>query len=192
MTNRKTTGLTIERVPWADLKPHTANARNGDVDAIAESVVENGVYRPIVCAKDGTILAGHHLYYALGQLGDRPEVDIVRLDVDPGSTEATKIMIADNRTADLGGYDDGLLLALLQSLDDTAGTGYLETDVTSLADLLNHTATDYDNQDTQLADEVERATWPTITIKEVPPDVFAIWDTLEGEPIDRLRNLLNT
>jgi hypothetical protein len=89
----------------------------------------NGVYRPIYCAEDLTILAGHHLYSALGELA-ADEVDIIRLPINPDSTEATRIMLADNRTADLGIYDEGLLMELIRDLADTtygiAGTGYTE------------------------------------------------------------------
>lgn len=120
-------GLEIERVPWESLKPHPENPRNGDVDAIAESVVVNGVFRPVITARDGTILAGHHLWYALGQLRHK-EVDIVRLDLDPYSHEAIRTMVSDNRTSDLGRYDDSLLMELLHQLEDTddglSGTGY--------------------------------------------------------------------
>jgi len=128
--------MQIETVPWDSLKPHQANPKNGDVDAIVQSVLRNEVYRPVITANDGTILAGHHLWYALGELR-RDRVDIVRLDVDPDSARARRIMIADNRTADLGSYDDGLLVELLQQLqkdDDLLGTGFTEDDLHELLD----------------------------------------------------------
>lgn len=49
--------------------------------------------------------------------------------------EATAFMLADNRTADLGGYDDGLLAAILAeqaASDNLAATGYNEADVAAL------------------------------------------------------------
>jgi hypothetical protein len=135
--------LTIERVPWDSLRNHPKNPRAGDTEAIVASIQANEVYRPIITARDGTILAGHHLWFALGEL-NRAEVDIVRLDVDPASPQATRIMLADNRTADLGRYDDGLLIELLQTLDaqdspanELWGTGYTDDD---LHDLLRQTA----------------------------------------------------
>ena len=64
-----TATLQIEQVAWDSLHQHPDNPRNGDVDAIVESVRVSGVYRPIVIAEDNTILAGHHLWMALGQLG---------------------------------------------------------------------------------------------------------------------------
>jgi ParB-like chromosome segregation protein Spo0J len=126
--------LTVERVPWDSLTQHPRNPRNGDVAAIVASIRANGVYRPVIVARDGTILAGHHLWLALGELG-RTEVDVVRLPVHPASTEAVRILLADNRTADLGNYDDGLLAQLLRDLDADAGligTGYDHDDLAAL------------------------------------------------------------
>ena len=39
----------------------TRGTRNGDVEAVAESLTVNGQYRPIVVTTDGTILAGNHV-----------------------------------------------------------------------------------------------------------------------------------
>lgn len=118
------------------LRPHPRNPRNGDVDAIAQSLEVNGQYRPIVLAADGTILAGNHTYAAAMSLGwDR--IAAVRLDLAPDSPEALRIMLADNRTADLGNYDDGLLLGLLEAIEQVEGTGYTQVDVDRLHDALD-------------------------------------------------------
>lgn len=108
------------------LTPHPENPRNGDVDAITESIRINGVYRPLYCqASTLRILAGNHTYAGLMDLGAQ-QAPVIWLDVDDDA--ARRIMLADNRTADLGGYDDGLLAELLKSLDGTdvglLGTGY--------------------------------------------------------------------
>ncbi len=126
--------LRYETVAWDSLKPHVNNPRSGDLDAIAESLRVNGIYRPIVVAADGTILAGHHLWHAAGSL-KYAEVPIVRLPVDPNSETARRIMLADNRTSDLGRYDDAALAEILQSLDADAGlsgTGYSPDDLSDL------------------------------------------------------------
>lgn len=131
--------LDIRRVRWDDLRPHPGNARNGDIEAIKESVRVNGIYRPVITAHDGTILAGHHLWFALGELGYK-EVDIVRLPIEPTSPEAARILLVDNRSADLGNYDRGLLVDLLQTLDDgpgLVGTGYDGDDLTRLLAQIN-------------------------------------------------------
>jgi ParB-like chromosome segregation protein Spo0J len=123
------------------LRPHPRNARNGDTDAIAESLRVNGQYRPIVIAADGTILAGNHTYMAAMEIGwDR--ITAVRIDVAPDGPEAHRIMLADNRTADLGNYDRGLLADLLVNLNTDVGligTGYTEEYLTDLLEQLEQT-----------------------------------------------------
>lgn len=82
---------------------------------------------------DGTILAGNHTYAAAMELG-WTGLDCHVLDLDPYSVEAKRIMLVDNRTSDLGSYDEGLLLGLLEDFDvgDLAGTGYSPKDVEDL------------------------------------------------------------
>jgi hypothetical protein len=138
------TGTTVHNLNGAQvnltaLRPHPRNARNGDIDAIAESLRVNGQYRPIVIAADGTILAGNHTYMAAMEIG-WATIAAVRLDLHPDSPEAHRIMLADNRTADLGNYDRGLLVDLLQDLDagpGLVGTGYDGDDLTRLLAQIN-------------------------------------------------------
>lgn len=118
-----------------DLQPYHENPRRGDVDTIAESLRVNGQYRPIVVNKgtrtgrDMEILAGNHTYLAARQLGwDMIACTVV--DVD--ETAAARIVLADNRTSDLAGFDTEQLAALLQSLDDLEGSGYTEKDLAAL------------------------------------------------------------
>ena len=108
-----------------DLKPHPDNPNRGSVDDLAESLAEFGQFRSIVGRPDGTILAGHHLVQAAKRVGIKTlRVDII--DVD--DITARKIMLADNRLADLGlGPNLDLLLKNLEELgDDIAGTGFDE------------------------------------------------------------------
>jgi hypothetical protein len=116
------------------LRPHPRNARMGDTDAIVESIVTNGLYRPLYVQRStGIIVAGNHTYAAALELG-ATELPVVWLDVD--DRQAEKIMLADNRTADRGGYDMGLLLDLVTSLgDDLIGTGYSTADLDSIRHL---------------------------------------------------------
>lgn len=119
---------------------HPANYNNGDLDAITASIETNGMYRPLyVQASTGQILAGNHTWAACKALG-ATLVPVVTLDVDDHT--AKRIMLADNRTADLGVYDDGLLLTLLTSLNESAGligTGYDDDD---LIELVNRITSD--------------------------------------------------
>jgi hypothetical protein len=105
------------------LRPHSENPKNGDTDAIVESIVVNGLYRPLYVTSDGTILAGNHTYHAALELGAE-KLPIIRLDVD--LDHARRILLGDNRISDLGRYDDALLLDLLDKLTETAGPNGLD------------------------------------------------------------------
>lgn len=143
------------------------------------------MYRPIVARTDGTILAGHHVYEAALSLG-WTELHVTFVDVDDAT--ATRIMIADNRLADLGpGVDLGLLLPLLQELSTESeglqGTGYSEDDLENLATLLDHGVWSPDDEEGKDFTNHE-GFWPKITL-QVAPETFDAWrsflDAHDGE-----------
>jgi len=113
---------TVE-VPLADLQPFPGNPRNGDIEAIEESVAAHGQFRALVVQKSTNyVIAGNHTLHAL--LGRGYETGLVHyLDVD--DEQAKRILLADNRLNDRASYDDAQLATLLQSLaGDFTGTGY--------------------------------------------------------------------
>lgn len=116
--------LSVETVPIATLIEHPANPRRGDIATIAESLMAHGQYRPIVVqAATRWVLAGNHTMKAAKAL-DWTEIEAVFIDVD--DEEGKRILLADNRLADLGDYDNGQLLTLLEGLEGLRGTGYDE------------------------------------------------------------------
>lgn len=120
----------IAQVPIGDLRPFDGNARQGDVGAISESLRVNGQYRPIVVnRRDEQILVGNHTWLAAKALG-WDTIAVAWVDVDEET--AARIVLADNRTADLGRYDEQALLDLLTSLPDFDGTGFDGDDVDEL------------------------------------------------------------
>jgi hypothetical protein len=128
--------LDYRRVPWSALRPHYANPRNGDVEAIIESIrAHGGIYKPVIVANDMVILAGHHVYYAAGELEIR-QIDIVVRPYDSEDPRALRLLAGDNRHSDLGRYDQGLQLDLLQMLQKAegglVGSGYGDEDVVAL------------------------------------------------------------
>ncbi|MER6424030.1 ParB/RepB/Spo0J family partition protein [Streptomyces sp. NPDC001137] len=127
-------------VSIVELVPYHRNPRTGDLDSIAESLSANGQYRPIVVnrgtltGRSNEILAGNHTFRAAKQLG-WDKIAVTWLDVDDEA--AAKIVIVDNRTSDLAGYDTVLLADILTELPDLQGTGY---DQEQLDQLLDETA----------------------------------------------------
>jgi ParB-like chromosome segregation protein Spo0J len=118
----------VEKVRVDVLRPHPDNPREGDVGAIVESLREFGQYKPVVANMDGTILAGNHVVAAARALG-WVKVEVVWVDVDDET--AVRIMLVDNRTADLATYDDDSLRRLLMGVN-LDGTGWSPDDVEEL------------------------------------------------------------
>ncbi|MFE2346057.1 ParB N-terminal domain-containing protein [Kitasatospora cineracea] len=124
-------------VPIGDLNRYHQNPRRGDVAAVAESLRVNGQFRPIVVnrgtltGRPNEILAGNHTWDAAKVRG-WDQIAVTWVDVDDDS--AARIVIVDNRTSDLAGYDTELLADILSALPDLDGTGY---DQDALDDLLD-------------------------------------------------------
>lgn len=122
-------------VAISSLQRFPGNARRGDVEAIRSSIRRFGQYRAIVVRDTGSalvVLAGNHTRDALEAEGhEDARCEVITCTDD----EAARIALADNRLADLGGYDDRLLAELLASLDgDLLGTGWTPYDLEKLAD----------------------------------------------------------
>lgn len=120
-------------VPLDSVTPHPRNARAGDVGAISQSLERFSQVKPIVVqASTRHILAGNHLWRAAKALG-WTEIAVSVVDVDDAT--ALALMVADNRTQELGSYDDAALGALLSDLaasDNLDATGYDGDDVDAL------------------------------------------------------------
>lgn len=135
MSTPDVTLLGTHDIPVGELHPHPDNPNRGDVDAIKASLTEFGQYRSIVARKDGTILAGHHVWQAATALG-WPTVRVDQVDCDDET--ATRILLADNRIAELGeGIDPERLLAILDDDLPLVGTGYTDVDVDTLREMLD-------------------------------------------------------
>lgn len=115
------------------VRPSPRNPRRGDIAAITDSLRRFGQQKPIVVQKStGHIVAGNHLFRAAEALGwDKIAANVVDMTDD----QAKAFLIADNRTADLGAYDQEELAKLLGELSADGqlwATGYDEDDVAEL------------------------------------------------------------
>lgn len=165
-----------EIVRLDDLSPHPRNYRAHPYDQaehLKASLAEHGVYRPVVIARDGTILAGHGLVEAARLLG-YADLPAVRLDLDADDPRAIKVLIGDNEISHLAESDDRALSELLREigsvdLENLLGTGY---DAMMLANLVMMT-----RPASEIADFDAAAQW--VGLPEYEP----------GE--DRLRLIVN-
>lgn len=170
--------LAVEYVPIDDLTEHPENPRKGRVDVIEESLNRTGQYKPIVVSRaTGYVVAGNHTLKAARNLRARYEsgeaaegsvrlinaLAVVYLDNLTPDAER-RILAIDNRSADMGTYDDEALLELLRSLEDLTATGYTDTDLDDLVYVLegaivvhNPTTDAHDNEtDEQRAEREAR------------------------------------
>lgn len=119
-------------VAVSELEPDPGNARTHDLEAIKASLEHHGQYRPLVVQSSRMrILAGNGTWGAARELGwERIRCELL----DVSDDQARRIVLVDNRTNDLAGYDDELLAELLRPLDDLAGTGFDQDAITRLID----------------------------------------------------------
>lgn len=125
-------------MPLGSLVTLRDNPRRGDVDAIMASYKEFGQVKPIVVAENGdgryVIISGNHQYQAAKRLG-WDSIACTVLDGD--EKKATAFAYADNRTSDLGGYDEDLLMQMIGEVGGEyselmTGLGIDEFDVASI------------------------------------------------------------
>jgi ParB-like chromosome segregation protein Spo0J len=121
------------------LKPHERNVKEHpeeQLDRIKASLEALGFTKPIVVAKDGTVLAGHGVMKAAAMLGIT-QVPVKRLDVGPDDPAALAYMIGDNELGRGAELQDREMAEMLRELQeetgDILGTGY---DTQMLANLL--------------------------------------------------------
>jgi len=151
--------------PITAVKQHPQNPNNGDVDAVIESILGNGFYNPVIVQRSTRhIIAGNTRYAALLALGET-EIPVVWADID--DEHATRILIADNRTAELAVRDTRDLERLLKQLDATeaglAGTGYTADDFLELR-RLDHISDNAGFGAQERAEEYDRALPPHVVI----------------------------
>src|SRR5699024_3837545 len=176
---------TPETLPITELNLYDRNPRMVDVQAIKASMLANGIFRPIVVnrgthtGKPNQVLAGNHSLKAMRELTeDNPDdtrwsmVNVWMVDVD--EEHAAKIVLADNRTADLGSYDNEELIGLMEGLQgDLDGTGYDEDD---LAILLDMTAgpDSLDDLEDEFGELEDDDFWITVRLR-IPPVLNEQW-----------------
>lgn len=128
-------------VPLGKLASLPGNPRMGDIDAVARSYNVFGQRKPIVARRTGgsdedptgIVIAGNHQFAAAQKLGWE-SIAVVWTDDDEMTAKA--FALADNRTADLGTYDDSALTEMLQEVaadaELLAAASFSEVDIEEL------------------------------------------------------------
>lgn len=114
----------------SQLRDHPRNPRRGDQSSVAASLDRNGWYGAIIAQEESClILAGHTRRRALTSAG---VASAPVLWVKCDDETATRILLADNRTAELASWDNDALESLLAGLDTLDGTGFQPVDLDEL------------------------------------------------------------
>jgi hypothetical protein len=135
---------TTSPVAPRDLNIYYKNPRRGDVSAIAASLKAHDQYKPIVVnlgthtGRPNEVLAGNHTLMAVRDLAERDPSDsrwekILAHWIDVDEDRAARIVVADNRTSELGHIDTALLTDLLDQIGtDLDGLGYTNADIAEM------------------------------------------------------------
>jgi ParB-like chromosome segregation protein Spo0J len=126
-------------VPIDALSEDPENARTHDersIATIAASLEEFGQQRPVLCDAGRVVRAGNGQLLAARRLG-WTHLSAVRSDLEGARLLAYSL--ADNRTAELAGWDDTRLLEHLRAVQSdpsggAAATGFSEAEIEGLAD----------------------------------------------------------
>lgn len=118
----------VEQIPIDLLKPYPGNARTHDERQLAKirsSLEAFGWMNPILAEQDGTIIAGHGRWLAAKSLGLK-QCPVIRAEhLTPDLARAYRL--ADNRLAELSGWDQDLVQIELQHLSSIELDFNLET-----------------------------------------------------------------
>ncbi|QWY84440.1 ParB-like nuclease domain protein [Mycobacterium phage Knocker] len=147
-------------VPPSSLNTFHKNPRRGDIPAIMASLRRHSQYKPITgnvgthTGRPREILAGNHTLMAFRELAEAEPDDprwrkIAVFWVDVDDDMADRIVVADNQTGRLGGFDNDQLLELIDGFgDDITGLGFTEHDIDLLRNLDLNPGGDGDKENT--------------------------------------------
>lgn len=145
------------------------NPRRGDVEAVKRSLEAFGQRKPIVARRsDSVVIAGNHTLQAAQALG-WSEIAVVWVDDDDTTSKA--FALADNRTAELGNYDEVALADLIGQVgsvdpDLLVASGW---DLQSVQDLISRI-----EPSKQLVNPEETDSQPPKVAKSVLGDIWIL------------------
>lgn len=157
-------------VPITDVHLYPGNAKLHDLPTIKRSLSKRGQYRMAVVQRStGYVLVGNGMVEAMREEGWTELAVHYR---DASDTEARELVLLDNRSGELAGYDTAALVELLDSLPTLDETGW---DPETFADLVASVRPpDLDDLHDRYGDPEPDDNHVRITLR-VPPDVAALW-----------------
>ena len=121
MSNPQITAESIDLIETELLQPYLKNAKthpDSQIDLLVNSIKEWGFTIPILIDEHGEILAGHGRLYAALKIGLEK---VPCITAKGWSAEKKKAyVIADNKLAEKGEWDNGLLFSELKAISQTS------------------------------------------------------------------------
>jgi hypothetical protein len=120
-----------ETVAVVDLVNHPRNYQdhsNAQIQHLKASITEHGFYRNIIIARGNVILAGHGVVAATKELGIET-IPVIKLDIDPYSVAALRVLVSDNEISRMSDPNDHQLLELLKSITTDSDLGLIGTGI---------------------------------------------------------------
>ena len=128
--------MNIEQVNISELTPFEQNPReisDKAINAVAESIKQNGFNQPVVANQDNVICVGHTRWLAAKKLG-LEIIPVFRKNMT--DAEFKKYNIADNKTGEFSLWNVESLSELLEELKedevDLSGMGFSETELETI------------------------------------------------------------
>lgn len=112
--------MKVEKKKLSEIYPAEMNVRQHpqkQVEELARSLEKFGQYRPLVVTAEGEILVGNGLYEALKAYGSET-ADCIVLDASVSEDYKKKLMLADNKTFELGSANLENIDLFMQSISD--------------------------------------------------------------------------
>ena len=166
----------IEYMPLSKLVRAPRNPKDHDLGAIHNSISRFNFVAPLIIDEtSGKLVAGHGRLDALQAMKAQGQPVPERITVEDGEwlvpvvrgvafadpQEAEAYLVADNRTTELGGWDESMLAEVLSDLaaeDALDGTGFDGEDLDAI--LANLQPPEFPEYDESVADDVEFITCP--------------------------------
>lgn len=163
----------VKDVPLSSLREYPGNPKDHDVGAILESMQQNGIVDMIYVQEwpktPKYILAGHGRKQTLISAGIKV-ADCIFVKISPAA--AKRYVIASNRAAERGGWNDALLVDYLKGqsqADQLLGTGFDADDVDDLINTL--TPPSLEELERKHGIATDEATWPVYRCR-LPHNVY--------------------
>lgn len=153
-----------EKRPINALLPYVSNSRDHpdeQVDYVISLILQFGFTSPVLVDPDGEIIAGHCRVMALRKMG----YDFVPVIVARGWSEEQKraYVIADNRSSEMGAWNDDLLAVELGKLAETdfdlSLTGFDDDELSRILDVDLDKATPEKPKNKPKKIEIETEVW---------------------------------